>query len=370
MRKGRNILLYPLSLLYGLVTSARNFLYDIKFLKSYEFDSPVICVGNITAGGTGKTPHTEYLIDLLSNDFNVAILSRGYKRKTRGFLLADPTSRVSHIGDEPFQIFRKYPRITVAVNANRVEGIRKILELRPGTNVILLDDGFQHRRIVPGISILLSDFSRLITDDFLLPFGDLRESIKNLKRADIIIITKSPPDLSPIQRRLVEKSIYPAPYQKLLFSSISYLEPLPVFDDVKPVFNLNTGIKDTGRSIVLVTGIANPSPLIGYVRKYVTEVQHLDFGDHHNYSSGDVEKITKAYSSLKTSEKYILTTEKDAVRLREFSNIAETLKSVFYFIPVSISFLDNYKTEFDNLIIDYVRKNKRNNRISQVKRND
>lgn len=366
MGEKRNILLYPLSLAYGIITGIRNFLYDKEVFRSTEFSMPVICVGNITVGGTGKTPHSEYLVNLLiRNNFNVATLSRGYKRETNDFRIATSGSTVKEIGDEPLQIFRKYPGITVAVDRKRVNGVRKILEKKPDTDVIILDDGFQHRKITPGFSILLTDFARLIVRDHMLPYGNLRESAGNMHRADIILVTKSPDDLSPIQRRLIVKEIDKAPYQNLYFTTIVYNDPLPVFDtDNSTSYSRPDDSEDCG--IILVTGIANPGPLKRYLERKYRKITHLSFSDHHNYNDDDLASVTNAWSSLRSPVKYIITTEKDAVRFREFSNIAESLKTAFYYIPVGIDFLNDDREEFDNLIIDYVRKNKRDNRVSEI----
>jgi tetraacyldisaccharide 4'-kinase len=364
MPKRRSIFLYPFSILYGFITGFRNFLYNSGILKSHEFNIPVICVGNLAVGGTGKTPHTEYLINLLGKNFNVAVLSRGYKRKTRGFLLATEKSTASDIGDEPMQMFRKFPGITIAVDRDRVHGVREILNVKPEINVILLDDGFQHRRITPGYSILLSVFDRLMIKDHMLPYGNLRESVRNMDRTDIILITKSPENISPIQRRLIVKEINKPPYQNLYFTSITYKKPLTVFDGIDPEDDIISTANEGITGIVMVTGIANPEPLSEYLQDKAGEIISLSYGDHHKFTENDIEKITEAWNSLRSSRKYIITTEKDAVRLREFTNIAETFRSAFYYIPVGIDFLNDDKEEFDNLIIDYVRKNKRNNRIS------
>ncbi|MCU0472824.1 MAG: tetraacyldisaccharide 4'-kinase [Bacteroidales bacterium] len=360
----RSILLYPFSLLYGLVTSIRNFLYNAEILKSQEFSIPLICVGNLTIGGTGKTPHTEYLAELLKRSFSVVILSRGYKRKSSGFMFADANSKVSDIGDEPMQIFRKLPDITVAVDRNRVRGIEKILKEKPETEVIILDDGFQHRKITPGFSILLSDFDRLMIRDHLLPYGNLRESINNMDRADIILVTKSPEKISPIQRRLIVKEIHKAPYQNLYFTSITYKDPVPVFGNHLQEATPSFPDDSSSCGIVLVTGIANPKPFYEYLGKSFNEIIHLQFGDHHLFTLNDVNKISDAWASLRSQQKYVITTEKDAVRLQEFTNFAEPVKSSFYYIPVGTKFLNDDQDEFDNLIVDYVRKNKRNNRVS------
>ncbi len=365
MERNKNILLYPVSLIYGLITGIRNFLYNSDVLPSVEFNIPVICVGNITVGGTGKTPHTEYIAGLLRKDFHVVTLSRGYKRRTRDFRIASSSSLVSEIGDEPLQISRKFPDIMVTVDRDRVHGVKKILEQNPATDVIILDDGFQHRRITPGFSILLSDFERLIVRDHLLPYGNLRESTANMRRANIILITKSPEDLSPIQRRLIVKEFDKAPYQNLYFTTLTYKDPLPVFESSTTFTNkFDSEASDCG--IVLVTGIAHPQPLKDYLLKKYNEIKHLPFSDHHNFNEDDILAISSAYNDLKSPVKYLFTTEKDAVRLREFTNIAEPIRSAFYYIPVGVNFLNDDKEEFDNMIFNYVRKNKRNNRVSEI----
>lgn len=366
MVHNKNIFLYPLSLIYGVITGIRNFMYNTGILPSVEFRLPVICVGNITVGGTGKTPQTEYLAGLLRENFKVAILSRGYKRKTRDFRIASSSSLVSDIGDEPIQIFRKFPDVLVTVDRNRVHGVNKILQVNPETDVIILDDGFQHRSITPGFSILLSDFERLIVRDHMMPYGSLRESIGNMRRADIILITKSPENITPIQRRLIVKEVDKAPYQNLYFTSLTYKAPLPVFNNKDPEETHLDLSRCEESGIVLVTGIANPLPLKEYLQKNFSEIIHLSFPDHYNFKETDIISISSAYKDLKSPKKYLFTTEKDAVRLREFTNIAEPIRSAFFYIPVGIQFLNDDKNEFDNMIVDYVRKNKRNNRVSEI----
>jgi tetraacyldisaccharide 4'-kinase len=364
MSKHKNILLYPLSLIYGAITGIRNFLYDNGILPSVEFHLPVICVGNITVGGTGKTPHTEYLADLLRKHYRVATLSRGYKRKTRDFRIVSQTSPVSETGDEPLQIALKFPDVLVAVDRNRVAGVKNILKAAPETEVIILDDGYQHRKITPGFSILLTDYERLIVRDHLLPFGSLRESIGNMSRANIILVTKSPEDLSPIQRRVTVKEMNKAAYQNLYFTSIVYMNPKPLFGSPEQQAREWELSQFTGAGIVLVTGIANPRHLKEELMKTFGEIRHLAYPDHYNYREKDILDISAAYAELKTPVKYLFTTEKDAVRLMEFTNIADSVRSAFFYIPVGIRFLNDDREEFDNMIIDYVRKNKRNNRVS------
>jgi len=364
MKIKRNIFLYPLSLIYGLITGFRNFLYDSGILNTKEFSIPVICVGNITVGGTGKTPHTQYIARLLKENFKVATLSRGYKRKTNGFMIASQSSTVNEIGDEPLQIFRNNPDILVTVDQKRVAGVKRILLEHPDTEVIILDDAFQHRSITPGLSILLSDFNRPVLNDHILPYGNLRESKNNMNRADIILITKSPEDLSAIQRRIIVKEWNKADYQNLYFTTYKYITPIPVFGGIQREI---IGSEDCG--IILVTGIANPLPLKEYLEKHHSEIIHLEFPDHHAYNEKDLQNIYSAFNDLKSKNRFLITTEKDSVRFREFTNIAEPIKSAFYYIPIGIVFLNEDKDEFDNLIIDYVRKNHRNYRIPEEQRN-
>ena len=363
----KNILLYPVSFIYGLITGFRNFLYDAGIIPSVEFSFPIICVGNITVGGTGKTPHTEYVTGLLRENFKVATLSRGYKRETRDFRIASSAARVIDIGDEPMQIFRNFPDVLVTVDRNRVHGVKRILQEYPETDVIILDDGFQHRRITPGFSILLSDYDRLIFRDHMLPYGNLRESKGNMRRADLILITKCPENISPIQRRLIVKEINKSPYQNLYFTTFRYKPPVPVFEDCHD--GTQTDFSEcAGCVIVLITGIANPQPLKDYLQNSYSEIIHLTFPDHHSFNEKDLLGFSSAYNNLQSAKRYLFTTEKDAVRLREFTNIAQSIRSAFFYIPIGIHFLNEDKDEFDNLIINYVRKNHRNNKVSESKR--
>jgi tetraacyldisaccharide 4'-kinase len=363
MAKTRSIFLYPFSLLYGLITAVRNFLFNAEIIKSREFSIPLICVGNLSAGGTGKTPHTEYLIGLLSGEFKVAFLSRGYKRKSRGFVLAGPESSVADIGDEPMQVLSRFPSITVAVGSDRVNGVKEILRERPDTGVILLDDGYQHRKIKPGLSILLSDFNNLMIHDHMLPYGNLREGSHNMNRADIILVTKSPANISPIDRRLIVREINKKPYQNLYFTTIDYKDPIPLFDIAKELNPFNQEDPQS-KGFVVVTGIANSDPFLIHAGKYASEILHLKFSDHHYFTKDDIERITDSFNSLKSSTRYLVTTEKDGVRLKEITTFAEPVKSSFYYVPIGVSFLNDDSGEFNNLIVDYVRKNKRNSRFS------
>jgi len=344
-----------------MITDLRNLLYSTGILKSEEFDLPVICIGNITVGGTGKTPHAEYIIDLLRKDFKAALLTRGYKRRSRGFRLVSQSSTVEDAGDEPLQVFLKFPEIIVAVDRDRANGIRTILKEHPETEVIILDDGFQHRKVKPGLSILLTDFNRLMTRDFLMPYGNLRENRNNRKRAEVIVVSKTPETATEAEMKGIAGELKTDQGQKLFFTSVAYGDPLPVFKNYTSGEFLPAKADRQANGALVVTGIAVPGPLIEYLEGFFSEVIHLGFPDHHYYSENDIKKIGKAFKDLKSREKIIITTEKDAVRLREFSNIDDSLKRALYFIPVGIGFPDGGKHEFDKMIIDYVRRNKRNN---------
>lgn len=357
MGKGKNYLLYLLSRIFGLITRLRNFLYNSRILTSREFDVPVICTGNITVGGTGKTPHTEYLVSLLRRNFKVAVLSRGYKRRSSGFQVISPDTTVAIAGDEPLQMVRKFPDVVVAVDRNRVSGVEKIMNKYPGTEVIILDDGFQHRRIKPGLSILISDFARLMTRDQLMPLGNLRESLSNIARADLIVISKSPGNILPLHKEQITREIRSSADQKVFFTSLAYKDPVPLFAGSPEL--LLSDLTDTG--ILLVTGIANPAPLIDFLKERTAGLRHLRFPDHCNYSAKDIEKIAAARDEMDYVKKIILTTEKDAVRLREFANIAAPVRSSMYYLPVEVCLENSDRVEFENIIIEYAGANKRNN---------
>jgi len=350
-----------------MLTGLRNELFSLKILSSREFDLPIISVGNITVGGTGKTPHTEYIASLLKSSFKVATLSRGYKRKTRGFLLVEPTSTVKQVGDEPLQIKLKFNDITVAVDANRIRGIETLIAGAAKPDVILLDDAFQHQYVSPGINILLTDYNHLITKDSLLPYGRLRESASNKCRASIIIVTKCPPELKPIDERIITKELEIRPYQNLYFSKIDYGPILPVFpgDAALKQVKLVEGL-----TVFMVTGIANPASLKEYLKHGSHDIHELNFPDHHQYKPKDLEQILSRFNGLPTERKVIITTEKDMVRFRDLEAVPEIIRKNMYYIPLKISFLNNAGKDFDRKILNYVKENKsnfnlysRNNRV-------
>lgn len=357
----KSFFLRVLSLIYGMIVGLRNEMFDLKILSSREFDFPVISVGNITVGGTGKTPHAEYIIRLLRNSFKVATLSRGYKRKTRGFLIAAVDSTVRQVGDEPLQMKIKFNDAVIAVDSKRVRGIEKLLESAEKPHVIILDDAYQHRYVTPGLNILLTDYDRLITKDSLLPYGRLRESASNRSRANIIIVTKCPPELKPIEERIITKELTIRPYQNLYFTRLEYGLLQPAYPDTAApaAGKLNSSVLN-GRTILMVTGIANPTPLKDYLMHQSHTIEHVRFSDHHTYTIKDMELILSKFEALPKEDRIIITTEKDMVRMRELENVPDLIKNNLYYIPLTISFLNKGGKDFDQKILSYVTENKVN----------
>ena len=355
--------LVPLSWLYGMGVRFRNFCFDVGILKSLDFKVPVISVGNITVGGTGKTPHVEYLIRLLHDKFHVAVLSRGYKRKTNGYLLATPEMTEREIGDEPFQMKQKFPDISVAVDKKRVRGIQQLTANDQSLDVILLDDAFQHRYVKPGINILLVDYHRLIIYDKLLPAGRLREPESGKNRADIVIVTKCPKNLKPMEYRVLTKAMNLYPYQHLYFTTLQYDSPYPIFPEGASVpsgFPADT-------NILLLTGIASPRQLEEDLGKQTSNITPLSFADHHNFKSKDVALINETFAAM-VSPKCVVTTEKDAARLQHLDGLSDEVRRNIYALPVRISFIQpEQEDQFNENIIGYVRKNSRNSILAKGK---
>jgi tetraacyldisaccharide 4'-kinase len=326
-------------------------------LPSREFNFPVISVGNISVGGTGKTPHIEYLVKLLNQDFNVATLSRGYKRKTRRFMMANLSSTTEEIGDEPRQIKQKFPHVTVAVERDRVKGIKKLIKEKNDIDVILLDDAYQHRYVKPGINILLIDYNHMIKEDYLLPMGRLREPAYESHRANVIIITKCPEKIKPIEKRIITKEINPYPYQRLYFTSLKYGELKPVFPNPGG-YKSKTNLKEAKPQVLMVSGIANPRPLKRQIRGITTKISELHFRDHHYYTLKDLERIMDMFKKIENPSKAIITTEKDAMRFQNLKEVPPGLKKNLYYIPVEVHFLQD-EALFNKQLYDYVKKNKK-----------
>ncbi len=346
MNKLRKIL-KPLAVLYGEVTEMRNKAYDKNIIRATSFDFPIISVGNLSMGGTGKTPQIEYLIRLLAKDYRIAVLSRGYKRKTNGFVLAGKDASAEQIGDEPLQYFLKFPEIKVAVDADRVNGINQLRKLEPAPEVILLDDAFQHRNVKAGLNILLTTFDKPYSEDTVLPAGDLREKKAGAERAEIIVITKCPEKLS--EKEQFEKAVKlgPALHQTVFFSTITYDKQIISGNDRLDIDYL----KDY--KILLITGIAKTQSLVQFLKNKGCDIKEMKFSDHHRFSENDLKKIKNEFSKINSEKKLILTTEKDYVRTPEFSQTG------VYYLPIKTKFISN-QTDFDQIILKYVRENTRN----------
>ena len=353
--------LLPLSWFYGIGVGFRNFLFEVGILKSRAFKTPIISVGNITVGGTGKTPHVEYLVRLLHEKMRVAVLSRGYKRKSHGFMVAEKDTPMRLIGDEPYQIKKKFPHITVAVDKKRAHGIDLLENSAQAPDVILLDDAFQHRYVKPGINILLVDYHRLVIYDKLLPAGRMREPLKGKDRADIVIITKCPKELKPMNFRVITKAMNLYPYQHLFFTTLDY-------DQLHPLFE--TAPKGPGdlsqQNVLLLTGIASPQQLTEDIKPKVKSITPLAFADHHDFSHKDVELLNKTFADM-SAPKCMITTEKDAARLTQIEGFSEEVKKNSYVQPLRISFMLNQEEDFNNLTLGYVMKNSRNHIVAQQK---
>lgn len=345
--------LKPLSILYGMGTDVRNWLFDKRILPVEEFDVPVVSIGNLTVGGTGKTPHVEYVAGMLSTTYNIAVLSRGYKRKTKGFILANETSTPESIGDEPLQIYLKHgARVKVAVCESRSKGIKEILRQFPDTQMILLDDAFQHRYVKPKVNVLLMDYNRPVYEDNLLPYGRLRESCHQVNRADMVIVTKCPPGMSPLSFRLISKRLELMPYQSLYYSSYRYGELTPVFPHDHP-YKVDLRELTSRDTVMLVTGIANPRGFVRHFKSYPFKVVVNHFADHHSFSRKDMEELVEKFKKMKGERKIIITTEKDAVRMAYNPYFPTFLKPSVFYIPITVAMVS--ETDDNDLIGDLMK---------------
>ena len=343
------ILLLPIALIYHIVLTIRHKLYDWHILRATQFEKPVICVGNLNLGGTGKTPHTEYLIELLKDNYRMATLSRGYGRRTKGFKLAENTSTYEDLGDEPLQYFKKFPEISVAVDEDRVDGVRKLLISPNNAEVILLDDAFQHRKIKAGLNILLTEYQHLYCDDFLFPAGTLRDVKSAVKRAQIIVVSKSPKHLNEGEKQQIIGKLKPTEEQKVFFSYLEYNDLQPINEKAKTVSIENAD------SVLAFCGIANPKPFVEELGNHYKTVDFLSFTDHHPYTENDIKTILKCFDNLDGEKKIIVTTEKDAARLTNSPYLCQFETAPLYDLPVSVRFHEEEK--FNEEILSYVRKN-------------
>lgn len=339
------ILLFPFSLVYGAAIWLRNLLYDKKILRSTGFNLPIICIGNLSVGGTGKSPMVEWIVKYLHTNMEVAILSRGYKRRTKGYALAGATTTALDIGDEPMQFHQKFPDVSVAVGEERIVAIPQLLHDKPNTRVVILDDAFQHRAIKAGLNIVLTNYDNLFTRDWVLPTGDLRDERRSYKRADVIVVTKCPAVLSVEEKGAFKQEIKPLPHQQLFFTTIRYGLPYHIIS--KKEVSLNTATE-----VLLVSGIANPLPLKKYLQDATKTYYEILYGDHHIFRIDDWNEIVKRFNNIPTENKIILTTEKDAVRLIKFG---QTLQDYpIYVIPIEIQFLFNEGHQFTDIISKFI----------------
>jgi tetraacyldisaccharide 4'-kinase len=339
-------LLYPFALIYGVLVWLRNRLYDTGFSSSVQFSIPVICVGNLSVGGTGKTPHVEYLLRLLQYRFQVATMSRGYKRSTQGFLLADADTNALRIGDEPMQYHLGFPEVVVSVAEERMTGIPLLLQRRPGVEVIVLDDAYQHRSVKAGVNILITDYSKPFYDDYILPYGRLREGRGAYKRAQIIVVSKCPADLSAAQAEVLRQRISPLPEQQVFFSTIRYGEAYELF--------MREPVALHRKNIVLVCCIARPEPLVEHLQSLASDVHVLAYPDHHYFLAKDLEEIRAAYEAWDVPDKVIVTTEKDATRLLLHKTNPLLGALPFCVLPIQVAFLFGGASAFDASIGNYV----------------
>ncbi|HAG16782.1 MAG TPA: tetraacyldisaccharide 4'-kinase [Bacteroidales bacterium] len=342
------VILFPLAVVYGLVVGIRNKLFDWGILPQRSHPIPIIGIGNLSLGGTGKTPLTEYIVRLLQTDYSIATLSRGYGRKTKGFVLADENANAFILGDESAQYATKFPNIAVAVDANRNRGVDMLRKSKPNLEVILLDDAFQHRYIRAGLSILLTDFYHLYSDDYIFPSGTLRESCSGAKRADIVVVTKTPAVLSPITRRRISQALKLKNKQLLLFSKIDY-------GLLTPFSNLNSNpLKKQYSHILLFTGIANNYPLQDHLRQFSSDLSVLTFSDHHDYTENDIRQILKAFEDIFSKNKILVTTEKDAMRLKAQQSHSAFKEIPFYYVPIFTAFHNGDQEKFSKAIKGYI----------------
>jgi tetraacyldisaccharide 4'-kinase len=356
--KSFRILLFPFSLLYGAAVIIRNFLYDANIIKSVSFNLPIIAVGNLSVGGTGKSPMVEYLLRLLKDKYQIATLSRGYKRKTKGYALANAHTTALEIGDEPMQFYNKFPDVAVAVGEERIVAIPQLLHDRPQTQVIILDDAYQHRAIHAGLNILLTECSNLFTRDFFLPTGDLRDQRTAYKRADIIIVTKCPPDFSEAEKNKIKKEINPTPRQKIFFTGIEYGKPYHIITKQEKEITAHD-------EILLVCGIANPKPLKNYLSVQSKAYYEQTFSDHHIFRIDDLKEIEQRLNDIHADKKMIITTEKDAVRLEKFNEELHQLP--VFVVPVKHCFLFNEGMQFDVAVDTFIQNFSRQTKNNRTK---
>lgn len=347
MLKSFRFVLFPLSILYGFIIWLRNKFYDKNIFHSISFNFPIICVGNLAVGGTGKTPMVEYLVRLLKDEYKVATMSRGYKRKTNGFAIANESTTALDIGDEPMQFYKKFPDITVSVAEERLVSIPQLLHDKPDTRIIILDDAFQHRQVKAGLNILLTEYRDLFTRDFILPAGNLRDIKSSYKRADIIMVTKCKSHLTEEEKNKIIAEIKPQPHQKIFFTKIEYGSPYHLFTKQEKFLSPET-------NILLVCGIANPKPIKEILNTYAATYDMMRFRDHHIFSMDDLKEIKIQFEKIDTINKIILTTEKDGVRLVKFE--IELKELPVYVFPIRHKILFGEEAQLNTIVSDFIKR--------------
>ena len=338
------LFLFPLAIIYGRILALRNWLYERKIIGAVTFNLPIICVGNLSVGGTGKSPMVDYLVTFLKNEYPIATLSRGYKRRTSGYVLANEQTTAIEIGDEPMQFHLSHPDIAVSVCEKRIEAIPQLLYDKPETKLVILDDAFQHREIVAGFNIVLTDYSNLYTRDYFLPTGDLRDQKQSAERADVIVVTKCPPSLSQQERFEIMGEINPMPHQHVFFTSIQYETPYHIVTKEEKTLSKNA-------EVLLVCGIANPHPLTDYIHEATKTYDALFYSDHHIYTIENLNEIEERFGQIRDDQKMILTTEKDAVRLIKFKEKVSNWP--LYVLPITVGFLFDQEHQFKSLVNKY-----------------
>lgn len=345
------LVLLPCSKVYGAVTWVRNKFYDAHLLPQHEFDIPIVVVGNIAVGGTGKTPHVEYIVEALRLNYHIAVLSRGYKRATRGFVLATPYSKPSDIGDESYQIYHKFEcKVTVAVCEDRAKGIRELRRLDPDINLVVMDDAFQHRSVRPSVAIVLTEHNHPMFRDRMLPYGRLREGLYAVNRADMVVVTKCPDQMDPLGYRLFTRDLKLFPYQQLFFSRFAYQDLVPLFPDQTasvPCLDWMTAAD----SILAVAGVSNPRPFVRHLKSFMPRVRVNIFSDHHNFTRRDMELLLERYRTMKGSTRILVTTEKDAVRMAANPYFPPELRGVTFYLPVKVEFVKHGSLTFEEALV-------------------
>lgn len=348
-------ILLPCSKLYGAITYVRNKFFDWHILPQHEFDVPVVVVGNLAVGGTGKTPHTEFIVDALRLNYHIAVLSRGYKRSTKGFVLATPYSKPSDIGDEAYQIYNKFNHaVTVAVGEDRVHAIRELLRIDPDINLVVLDDAFQHRYVKPTVSVLITEYNRPVYTDAMMPYGRLREPVRGINRADIVVVSKCPEGMKPFDYRSCKNDLNLFPYQSLFFSHFAYQDLVPLFPDQTSSVPYLDWMTDQD-AILAVAGIGNPRPFIRHLKSFAPKVRVNIFADHHNFSRKDMELLRNRFRTMKGKNKVLITTEKDAVRMASNPYFPPELRAVTYYLPVKVEFASQGTDSFSETLRRHIR---------------